>query len=558
MVALMKLRIKFGSQGAERVFPKTEIINGCSYKEKKTEQPTGEVIFSDNGSRKHGHEEPDEFQTNKKQKLDGNVFRQCSVLLKSMKAHQFGWVFDEPVDPVKLNIPDYFSVVSKPMDFSTIGCKLVKNGYNSKEEFAADVRLTFSNAMLYNPRENMVHKMAKELNEFFEFRWKSLVRKCNSKETEVESDCSGQSRSETPAFSESSPISSTESMEEKARKVSHSSKPVEEKDQKVSHSVRPTAIATKPGLKKLDQGHFGTGSIVKCSSKVANGCGQHDPANGAPNFAAAQYGSSGNTGYNCLKFSAPSENCPSLDTTLESPCGDIGSEMSSITDCRAKSTSESQYSKSDPQSGVSSMNEENGCQNSQPQKSPNDVSWDQDTILDVPLSPKKALRAAILKSRFADTILKAKQRKVLDNVRRRRISEDLVESCLQGKNADPSKLEKEKERLKRMQLEEKARMEAEIRAAEAAMQTRKETQLKMERERQRLLLQKMEEAAKVEEENNLRVEREMKNLFGSGASISHHQLLENFGLVMKEDDCLEDFESETSVLGVDFEEGEIF
>ena len=37
-------------------------------------------------------------------------------------------------------------------------------------------------------------------------------------------------------------------------------------------------------------------------------------------------------------------------------------------------------------------------------------------VLPVQLSPKKALRAAMLKSRFADTILKAQQKTLLDHV----------------------------------------------------------------------------------------------------------------------------------------------
>ncbi|KAK8349704.1 hypothetical protein V6Z12_A06G160600 [Gossypium hirsutum] len=36
---------------------------------------------------------------------------------------------------------------------------------------------------------------------------------------------------------------------------------------------------------------------------------------------------------------------------------------------------------------------------------------------DVPISPKKALRAAMLKRRFADTILKAQKKALLDHVK---------------------------------------------------------------------------------------------------------------------------------------------
>ncbi|XP_010529130.1 PREDICTED: transcription factor GTE12 isoform X2 [Tarenaya hassleriana] len=547
MGGLRKLRIKFRSEGAERSFHKVAIINGCSHKEKKTEQPAGEDISSANRSRKRGPEELDEFQTRKKQKLVRNVFHQCSLLLKSIKEHRFGWVFAKPVDPVKLNIPDYFSVIPKPMDFSTIECKLAKNGYNSKEEFAADVRLTFSNAMLYNPPENMVHRMAKELNEIFALRWKLLQRKRNTKLFEVEVDSPGQSRHQTVASPRISPVSSSKPVEEKARKVPLLSKLVEEKAKKASHSVSPTDIATKP-----DQGQFATRLIVEHQSKVANGCGQHDLANGAPNFSARKCGSCGNTACICLKISTPSKNCPELDNTLARSCRDKESEAFSVAECQEKSTSDSQPSKSDPHSDgwVSSMEEENGCQSSQLQKPSDGLSSDIDlktTTDGAPLSPK-ALRAAMLRCRFSDTIMKAKQRKALAN------------GC---SSTDLIKLQQERERLERMQQEEKARMEAEkarieaekarieadVRAAEASTRKKKETELKMEREKQRLALQKMEEAAKIEEEHNRRVEREMEKLMSS----TFPRLLEKLGLFMKEDDI----EPDLSVLVVDLEEGEI-
>jgi hypothetical protein len=65
------------------------------------------------------------------------------------------------------------------MDLGTIKAKLEKNIYFSKEEFAADVRLTFSNAMTYNPPTNDVHLMAKELNKLFDRKWKDMDKKWN-------------------------------------------------------------------------------------------------------------------------------------------------------------------------------------------------------------------------------------------------------------------------------------------------------------------------------------------------------------------------------------------
>lgn len=116
----------------------------------------------------------------KRPKMDRGVTHQCSVILKSLMMHPAGWVFNRPVDPVKLDIPDYFSIISKPMDLGTVKTRLDRNLYSLSDEFVADVRLTFSNAMLYNPPENNVHKMAQELNNLFDIKWKSLEEKWSS------------------------------------------------------------------------------------------------------------------------------------------------------------------------------------------------------------------------------------------------------------------------------------------------------------------------------------------------------------------------------------------
>ena len=44
--------------------------------------------------------------------------------------HKFGWVFNTPVDIVKLNNPDYFRVIKKPMDLGTINRKLEMDVYS--------------------------------------------------------------------------------------------------------------------------------------------------------------------------------------------------------------------------------------------------------------------------------------------------------------------------------------------------------------------------------------------------------------------------------------------
>ena len=174
MVGITKLRIKFGPEGSVKAF---QTFNNCTNAKSTENKPIGKEEEEDVQSRKRGPEELEEVQAHKKQKLNRVLSSQCLNLLKSLRGHEFGWLFGEPVDPVKLNIPDYFSVISKPMDLGTISSKLLKNVYSSADEFAADVRLTFDNALRYNPPENFVHDVAKELLEIFEARWESLRKK---------------------------------------------------------------------------------------------------------------------------------------------------------------------------------------------------------------------------------------------------------------------------------------------------------------------------------------------------------------------------------------------
>lgn len=130
------------------------------------------------GSKKR-HEPPEilEGQPQKKRKMDHGVKIECVKILKTLMTHKFGPVFNQPVDPVELRIPDYFLIISHPMDFGTIRKKLEDDTYSSSEAFAADIRLTFSNAMRYNPPDNCVHLMAKEMKDLFDRSWQSLEAK---------------------------------------------------------------------------------------------------------------------------------------------------------------------------------------------------------------------------------------------------------------------------------------------------------------------------------------------------------------------------------------------
>ncbi|KAK3432846.1 hypothetical protein EUGRSUZ_D00352 [Eucalyptus grandis] len=471
----------------------------------------------------------------KRQRMDRAVTQQCSTILKKLMHSQCGWPFKQPVDPVKLNIPDYFTIISEPMDLGTIKSKLEKNMYRGTEEFAADIRLTFANAMCYNPPGNQVHIMADKLNKDFETAWKALEAKWSNGDTKI-------------------------------GKGSASSKQSRE-----SSAVGQSDPKTPPQCTSLPQNRMQTGETLKKNSdatllkvkvsKVAQSCttkslGNNDKGtDGASGHACrSKCNACGNTTCRC---SVAGPACASsMEKGRDHECA--------IDSPRLAMSSSMQTNKSDPDSdgAVSAVDDGNVCPSSHLATPSTDATsgeaWSA-SLLDIQLSPKKALRAAMLKSRFADTILKAKQKTLLDNCDK----------------ADPVKMQQEKERLERRQREEKARIEAQIRAAEAAEKMRAEAEARKQRERDReaarIALQKMEKTVDFEE--NLEIFKELEMLSGCSGSSPHlgdiddgsevlsgvfdgahyRNPLERLGLFMK-DEFLEDDDDEKILTG---EEGEI-
>lgn len=100
--------------------------------------------------------------------------RYCNQVIKeltSKKHYNINFPFLQPVDPVALNVPNYFEVVKEPMDFSTIQTKLANNQYENGDEFHYDVKLVFKNCYLFNPAGNDVHSMGQRLEQIFDKKW---------------------------------------------------------------------------------------------------------------------------------------------------------------------------------------------------------------------------------------------------------------------------------------------------------------------------------------------------------------------------------------------------
>ena len=84
-------------------------------------------------------------------------------------------LFHKPVNPVELNIPNYFDIIKKPMDFSTVKKKLNNCSYTNLKEYCEDMDLIFNNCVLYNGINSYVGEIClKVKNEY-----KNLFEKYN-------------------------------------------------------------------------------------------------------------------------------------------------------------------------------------------------------------------------------------------------------------------------------------------------------------------------------------------------------------------------------------------
>nr|XP_015210779.1 PREDICTED: bromodomain-containing protein 3-like isoform X1 [Lepisosteus oculatus]XP_015210781.1 PREDICTED: bromodomain-containing protein 3-like isoform X1 [Lepisosteus oculatus]XP_015210782.1 PREDICTED: bromodomain-containing protein 3-like isoform X1 [Lepisosteus oculatus] len=89
------------------------------------------------------------------------------VVIKALWRHSFAWPFQEPVDAVKLNLPDYYTIIKTPMDLSTIKRRLENNYYWKAMECVEDFNTMFTNCYVYNRPGDDIVLMAQALEKLF-------------------------------------------------------------------------------------------------------------------------------------------------------------------------------------------------------------------------------------------------------------------------------------------------------------------------------------------------------------------------------------------------------
>lgn len=62
--------------------------------------------------------------------------------------------------PDRKTYPDYFDIISEPIDMKTINDKIMTNSYRSEEEMLSDCKLMFSNCRLYNEEGSSIYEDA--------------------------------------------------------------------------------------------------------------------------------------------------------------------------------------------------------------------------------------------------------------------------------------------------------------------------------------------------------------------------------------------------------------
>ncbi|CAA3002941.1 transcription factor GTE10-like isoform X2 [Olea europaea subsp. europaea] len=563
------------------------------------------------------------------------LMKQCETLLNRLMAHQYGWVFNEPVDTVKFNIPDYFNVIKHPMDLGTIRKKLLSGEYSSLMGFAADVRLTFENALTYNPRGNDFHFMAEAMKKFFEVRWKPIEKKIP-----IMADESQPSRSsviieaETDSFVPPTKKQKSTSAENKVKKkpVKHAMSDAEK--QKLGTELE-TLLAELPEniIEFLKESSLNGNQVSEDEIEIDIDTLGHDTLftlrrmldeyllEKQKNQATAEPCEMEIRNVSGLSNSSV-EPCKGKETAHEDE--DIGgidppiSSFPALTEDNAErnrkcSTSSSSSSESDSDVRSLAVGESDNVKDSVPggtaketlvseltlvqkkddfggpdtqesldghaeqQSLSNFVSVEpigpeegESTPPERQVSPEKLYRAALLRSRFADIIIKAQ--------------ENTLEK---GEKQDPEKLRLEMEELERRRKEEKARLQAEAKAAEEARRKAEEEaaaeakrQRELEREAARQALLKMEKTVDINENSQFMEDLEMfraapdkhiqsfveemspehsQNGLGSFKFQASSNPLEQLGLYMKMDDDEEDEGEPKSTPNApnDPEEGEI-
>ncbi|XP_023665300.1 bromodomain-containing protein 3b isoform X2 [Paramormyrops kingsleyae] len=110
---------------------------------------------------------PEVTNSNKPGRKTNQLQYMQNVVVKTLWKHQFAWPFYQPVDAIKLSLPDYHKIIKNPMDMGTIKKRLENSYYWSASECMQDFNTMFTNCYIYNKPTDDIVLMAQALEKIF-------------------------------------------------------------------------------------------------------------------------------------------------------------------------------------------------------------------------------------------------------------------------------------------------------------------------------------------------------------------------------------------------------
>lgn len=115
--------------------------------------------------------------------MGDNLPPQCIKITKEFMDDKLSSLFMEPFHPDKDLQDEYYSIIKKPMDLSTVMRKLKENSYLSIGDWSDDMKLIFDNAINFNGEESLVGSIAIYLKRKLVKRMK-IIENLNSRNYE--------------------------------------------------------------------------------------------------------------------------------------------------------------------------------------------------------------------------------------------------------------------------------------------------------------------------------------------------------------------------------------
>ncbi|KAI0399898.1 Bromodomain-containing protein [Xylaria palmicola] len=84
--------------------------------------------------------------------------------LSQIQFHKQAWPFRHPVN--RDEVPDYYNVITSPMDLPTVEDKLKQDLYAAPKDLVEDLQFLFGNCWQYNDAPTVYSKCAAKLEEY--------------------------------------------------------------------------------------------------------------------------------------------------------------------------------------------------------------------------------------------------------------------------------------------------------------------------------------------------------------------------------------------------------